>query len=183
MTSLRFSEEHYGASLILGGAEGTLWDISGMYASLSRVLTHYRPYNGRYNPQDIHPLTPFPNKEKEPIQSITDKRLTDKPLLSAASIWFTYKAMSALNRPEEEADWQQFESMKQIAWRTRCLGYRDYSPLCRRRMGGKCVWRRSPGPDRSRKCSPCPLRPLLTVTRQQLVRYALRRTGTGGDLS
>ncbi len=118
MTSLRFSEEHYGASLILGGAEGTLWDISGMYASLSRVLTHYRPYNGRYNPQDIHPLTPFPNKEKEPIQSITDKRLTDKPLLSAASIWFTYEAMSALNRPEEEADWQQFESMKQIAWKT-----------------------------------------------------------------
>ena len=118
MTSLRFSEEHYGASLILGGAEGTLWDISGMYASLSRVLTHYRPYNGRYNPQDIHPLTPFPNKEKEPIQSITDLRLTDKSLLSAASIWFTYEAMSALNRPEEEADWQQFESMKQIAWKT-----------------------------------------------------------------
>ena len=25
MTTLRFSEEHYGASLILGGAEGTLW--------------------------------------------------------------------------------------------------------------------------------------------------------------
>ena len=118
MTTLRFSEEHYGASLILGGAEGTLWDISGMYASLSRTLTHYRPYNGRYNSLDIHPLTPYPNKEKNPIRSITDKRLTDKPLLSAASIWFTYEAMSALNRPEEEADWQQFESMKQIAWKT-----------------------------------------------------------------
>ena len=26
--------------------------------------------------------------------------------------------MSALNRPEEEADWQQFESMKRIAWKT-----------------------------------------------------------------
>lgn len=50
MTTLRFSEEHYGASLILGGAEGTLWDLSGMYASMSRVLKHYRTYNGRYNP-------------------------------------------------------------------------------------------------------------------------------------
>ena len=30
MTTLRFSEEHYGASLILGGAEGTLWDLTGM---------------------------------------------------------------------------------------------------------------------------------------------------------
>lgn len=118
MTTLRFSEDHYGASLILGGAEGTLWDMSGMYASLSRVLSHYRKYNGRYNPGDIHPLTPFPAKETDPIQSISDKRLTDKPLLSAASLWFTVEAMSALNRPEEEADWQQFESMKQIAWKT-----------------------------------------------------------------
>ena len=30
MTTLRFSESHYGASLILGGAEGTLWDLAGM---------------------------------------------------------------------------------------------------------------------------------------------------------
>ena len=134
MTTLRFSEEHYGASLILGGAEGTLWDLSGMYASLSRVLTHYRLYNGRYNPGDIHPLTALPyaggagtggsgkgGSRTAPtgaIQSIAAPRLTDKPLLSAASIWFTYEAMSALNRPEEEADWQQFESMKQIAWKT-----------------------------------------------------------------
>ena len=57
MTTLRFSEEHYGASLILGGAEGTLWDLTGMYASLARTLAHYRTYNGRYDPADIHPLT------------------------------------------------------------------------------------------------------------------------------
>ena len=60
MTTLRFSEEHYGASLILGGAEGTLWDLTGMYASLARTLAHYRTYNGRYDPADIHPLTPSP---------------------------------------------------------------------------------------------------------------------------
>lgn len=118
MTTLRFPEDHYGASLILGGAEGTLWDLSGMYASMARVLAHYRPYNGRYNPADIHPLTPFVAKESDPIRSVADPRLGDKPLLSAASLWFTFAAMSALNRPEEEADWQQFNSMKQIAWKT-----------------------------------------------------------------
>jgi penicillin-binding protein 1C len=31
-TTLRQSPDHYGLSLILGGAEGTLWDITGMYA-------------------------------------------------------------------------------------------------------------------------------------------------------
>ncbi|WP_407946960.1 penicillin-binding protein 1C [Parabacteroides sp. PH5-16] len=118
MTTLRFSEDHYGAALILGGAEGTLWDLSGMYASMARTLSHYRSYNGRYNPEDIHPLTPFPAKPKPVIESLSDKRLKDKSSLSAASLWFTFEAMSALNRPEEEADWQQFESMKQIAWKT-----------------------------------------------------------------
>ena len=101
MTTLRFSEEHYGASLILGGAEGTLW-----------------AYNGRYDPADIHPLTPYPAPPADPVRSVADKRLTDKPFLSAASIWFAFEAMSALNRPEEEADWQQFGSMKQVAWKT-----------------------------------------------------------------
>ena len=118
MTTLRFSEEHAGASLLLGGAEGTLWDLTRMYASLARTLAHYRTYNGRYDPADIHPLTPYPAPPADPVRSVADKRLTDKPFLSAASIWFAFEAMSALNRPEEEADWQQFGSMKQVAWKT-----------------------------------------------------------------
>lgn len=118
MTTLRFSEDHYGASLILGGAEGSLWDLSGMYASLARMLSHYRSYNGRYDRSDIHPLTPYPIEEKKPIRSVTDTRLADESLLSYASLWFMFEAMSGLNRPEEEADWQQFSSMKQVTWKT-----------------------------------------------------------------
>ena len=118
MTTLRFSEDHYGASLILGGAEGSLWDLSGMYASLARMLSHYRSYNGRYDRSDIHPLTPYPIEEKKPIRSVTDIRLAGESLLSYASLWFMFEAMSGLNRPEEEADWQQFSSMKQVAWKT-----------------------------------------------------------------
>ena len=118
MTTLRFSEDHYGASLILGGAEGSLWDLSGMYASLARMLSHYRSYNGRYDRSDIHPLTPYPIEEKKPIRSVTDTRLADESLLSYASLWFMFEAMSGLNRPEEEVDWQQFSSMKQVAWKT-----------------------------------------------------------------
>jgi len=118
MTTLPYSEDHYGASLVLGGAEGNLWDLAGMYASMSRTLNHYRDYNGRYDRSDIHPLTVHPVAEREPIISVTDRRLSDNSLLSAASIWFTYDAMSALNRPEEEVEWQQFSSMKRVAWKT-----------------------------------------------------------------
>lgn len=118
MTTLNFSEEHYGASLILGGAEGTLWEMAGMYASMARVLAHYRSHGGRYNKSDIHPLSALPVKMDNPIISPADKRLTDDFSISYSAIWYTFEAMSALSRPEEEADWQQFESMKKIAWKT-----------------------------------------------------------------
>lgn len=118
MTTLRFSEDHYGASLILGGAEATLWDLCGMYASLSRTLGHFQAYDGLYDPADIHPLTVFPSEDKDPVRNALDDRLTDRAVLPAAAVWFTYEALSALGRPEEEADWQQFRSMKRVAWKT-----------------------------------------------------------------
>ena len=111
MTTLHFDEEHYGASLILGGAEGTLWDMAGMYASLSRRLNHYATLGHLYDESDIHPLTLTPHRPRQP-------RLTQTSRLNAGAIWFAYQAMSALNRPEEEADWQIFRSMKQVAWKT-----------------------------------------------------------------
>lgn len=111
MSTLRYDADHYGASLILGGAEGTLWDMTGMYASLSRLLSHYERLGHRYAPQDIHPLRLIPQSETQP-------RPSDHSRLSAASVWFAFEAMSALNRPEEEADWQNFSSMKRVAWKT-----------------------------------------------------------------
>ena len=111
LTTLTYDEEHYGASLILGGAESTLWDMAGMYASLSRTLNHYAEEGHPYYESDIHPLrlSPLPEKRSAP-------RSTSR--LQAGAIWYAYRAMSALNRPEEEADWHQFSSMKQVAWKT-----------------------------------------------------------------
>jgi penicillin-binding protein 1C len=56
MSTLSFEPDHYGLSLILGGAEGTLWDITGMYASMARTLNHYftHPGKNRYQKTDFH---------------------------------------------------------------------------------------------------------------------------------
>lgn len=122
MTSLHYDEDHYGASIILGGAEGTLWDMTGMYASLARSLNHYAPLGHRYDAHDIHPLrlvsqsvSDASNIDKEPVGK---GRVEESSRLSASSIWHAFQAMSALNRPEEEADWQNFSSMKRVAWKT-----------------------------------------------------------------
>ena len=119
MSTLRHSEQHYGASLILGGAECTLMEMVGIYASMARLLSHYSGYDGLYDPADIHSLRAVPGqRESRPIEHIGDPRLRESSPLSYISLFQTFEAMSALNRPEEESDWQQFSSMKKIAWKT-----------------------------------------------------------------
>lgn len=124
MTTLHYSDEHYGASLILGGAEATLWDVCGMYASMARRLN---TYNAQTNHTDltatecIHPLTLTDGTA--PKEAPAEPSATP---LTPAAIWHTFKAMTNLSRPEEEADWQSFSSMTTVAWKTgTSFGSRD----------------------------------------------------------
>ena len=111
---------HYGLSLILGGAETTLWDLASVYSSLSRILNRYLSEE-RYSAGDIHPLTLEDNREKRSI-----KYSDTAPLLSASSIWLTYRALLKGNRPDSETGWQYFASSPNVAWKTgTSYGYRD----------------------------------------------------------
>jgi penicillin-binding protein 1C len=122
MTTLTRPSDHYGLSLILGGAEGTLWDMVGMYAIFSRTLNHYTCY-GNYYKSDFRGLT-FQ-------ESATDegslKGSSDQPIIfSASSIWAMYNAMHEVNRPDAESGWRFYESGRRIAWKTgTSYGYRD----------------------------------------------------------
>jgi len=120
MTSLTYNPEHYGLTIILGGAEGKLWDIAGMYASMARTLNHYTTYNGKYNSDDIHPPRyTYPKKKKEP-------ELTKESFIDAASIYLTFEAMVEVSRPDEDAGWKQYTSASKVAWKTgTSYGYRD----------------------------------------------------------
>lgn len=111
-TTLRFSEEHYGASLILGGAEISLWDLCGAYASLARRLMEH----GVSRPDAAGVVRPLRLSSVE--WACAPARLTSATLPAPSAIWHTFEAMSRLSRPEEEADWQMFSSMKRVAWKT-----------------------------------------------------------------
>ena len=126
MTTLTQPPDHYGLSLILGGAEGTLWDIAGIYAMLSRQLQHYTELSGRYDPADRHPLNFYalPSTRHQP--KTPDLRLETTAPIEAAAIWQTFQSLSELNRPEEEATWKSFSSSRRIAWKTgTSYGHRD----------------------------------------------------------
>ncbi|QEM09908.1 penicillin-binding protein 1C [Mucilaginibacter rubeus] len=119
ITTLTKPADHYGLSLILGGGENTLWELSGAYADMARVLNHYNKNNGRYDPVDFH----NPVYEKK---AGAKPELQKSGLLDAASIYYTFQAMEEVMRPGEEMLWQQFSSSQRVAWKTgTSFGFRD----------------------------------------------------------
>ncbi len=125
LSTLDKGPDHYGLSLILGGAEGTLWDLTGMYASCSRTLLRYFevPGNERYVTTDIHP--PVFQLQDASLEDSTGHRSVSSPL-SAASIWSAWEALKEMRRPGEETGWYNFSSKQPIAWKTgTSFGLRD----------------------------------------------------------
>jgi penicillin-binding protein 1C len=122
LTTLDKPADHYGLALILGGAEGTLWDITGMYASMARVEQNYftHPGKNKYSRKDIHPLT----CQARSVQ--VKQSLQEGSLLSASAVYSTFDALKEVYRPGEETGWRYFQSSKQIAWKTgTSFGFRD----------------------------------------------------------
>ncbi len=123
MNTLTQPPGHYGLSLILGGAEGSLWDITGIYASMARTLNGFfkSPPPDRYDKADFHAPIWY---EKVNQTTVHDK--SESSWLHAASIWFTFKAMLEVVRPEAEAGWEYYSTAKKIAWKTgTSFGFRD----------------------------------------------------------
>lgn len=119
-TTFNNSADYYGLSLILGGGETSLWELAGVYASLSRVLERFKN-EGRYMAGDYH----MP-RLRSVLNAKTDEVPDKQPPLSAASIWLTYEALQKVNRPETEAGWQYFSSASGMAWKTgTSYGFRD----------------------------------------------------------
>lgn len=119
MTTLVQPPGHYGLSLILGGADGTLWDITGMYASFSRVLGNHNIHYGKYNPGDIRSLH-YVYDPKKSSENVTLKinSLQNSGLISAASVWLTWEALVEANRPDAESGWKLYSSQGKVAWKT-----------------------------------------------------------------
>ncbi len=121
LTTLSQPANHYGLSLILGGAEATLWDLTGIYASLARWVNRFNELESRYAPSDLRP----PHYLQQ--QKITSSSPTvEHVALDAASIYFTFDAMKEVSRPDELSGWKYFISSRSIAWKTgTSYGHRD----------------------------------------------------------
>lgn len=121
MTTLHKEADHYGLSLILGGAETTLWDLATIYGGMAKTLLHFEkaPINNSYNSFDYTPPNLYAN-------SSLKENYKKKGVLSASAIYETFNALQELKRPVDEGNWKLFENSKKIAWKTgTSFGLRD----------------------------------------------------------
>ncbi|MFZ2899317.1 MAG: penicillin-binding protein 1C [Saprospiraceae bacterium] len=113
---------HYGLSLILGGGECTLEQVTNAYACMARTVNHFPLHNGLYENNLFRPAQ-FLVPEREP----SPPSLSPNPApLSASACWVTLEAMRQLERPDELGQWERFHSSQPIAWKTgTSFGFRD----------------------------------------------------------
>lgn len=112
---------HYGLSLILGGAESNLWDLCRTYAGLTSTLNHFTRTQATYRSNEFAELS-----WDSSITSDLGKETYNKPQLGAGAIWLTYNAMKEVNRPEGDEAWRFYDSSLEIAWKTgTSFGSRD----------------------------------------------------------
>lgn len=97
-----YDSKHYGLSLIVGGAEASLFDITNAYAKMARKLAWYA--NENYDVVVDDNIVPF----------------------SAEAIAETFHVMLGLTRPASQVGWGGFASSRQVAWKTgTSYGFKD----------------------------------------------------------
>ncbi|MBR1570596.1 MAG: penicillin-binding protein 1C [Bacteroidales bacterium] len=101
LTTLGQDASHYGLSLILGGGEGRLTEITAAYSALVRSYMGWE--DGRSG----------------------GKSARNAPVWDRVALWYTFEALKEVNRPDE-LDWRLITSVRRAAWKTgTSYGFRD----------------------------------------------------------
>jgi len=111
MSTLGRTPGGYGLTLILGGAEGTLFEITGLYAKLAQLALDVK--NGGSE-----------------VRLLQDEATRPSGMavagLGPGAAYLTLEALTEVNRPDEEGFWKKFSSSKWVAWKTgTSYGLRD----------------------------------------------------------
>lgn len=113
MSTLHRQPQDYGLTLVLGGAEGTLWELTAMYANVARIA------EGGRAAERANLLEPR-------LVTSDDTDTGRPPRLSVGAAWLTLDALEEVVRPGVDAQWRRFEGSHEVAWKTgTSYGHRD----------------------------------------------------------
>lgn len=113
MKTLTRTPDEYGLTLILGGAETTLWDMAGIYSNLADIARQTGPDTRR----SYRTLRVLSGEATE-----TDRTAE----LSPGAAWLALDALIEVKRPGDAAFWRHFRSSRIVGWKTgTSYGLRD----------------------------------------------------------
>jgi penicillin-binding protein 1C len=123
MRSLFRPVDQYGITLILGGAEGSLWDLTSIYSSLAAQLTaategpRFDRGSGGSGEQNFFRPSLLRGAPAESWSAST---------VDPGALYLTFEDLLEVYRPDEEGAWREFLSSRKVAWKTgTSFGYRD----------------------------------------------------------
>lgn len=121
LRDIRFSANHYGLSLILGGAESNLWDLTKSYAGMVGTVNHFIESNGKYYSNEFYEPS-YLKDEKIDFGELSFERT----IFDAASNYLTFDALRNVKRPEMEENWEFYSNALDVSWKTgTSFGFRD----------------------------------------------------------
>ena len=123
VTTMDRDADDYGLTLILGGAEVSLWEMAGRYAALARTARGLKsPDGGQYFDLSYR----LPQSGSGGGAERASRRVSRGDPFSTGAAWLTLDALLAVARPADEAPWQDYASARKIAWKTgTSFGLRD----------------------------------------------------------
>ena len=108
LTTLTQTPDHYGLSLILGGGEGRLDEITAAYSQMAASACAPEAPRAHGGPSQVGRCAPGALYAHGKL-----------------AIWYTLDALKEVNRPDE-LDWRLIRSVRKAAWKTgTSYGFRD----------------------------------------------------------
>ena len=112
LSTLKDTPSKYGLSLILGGAEVTLLEMTKAYADMAAwyqgVFENTCSENNRSNTE---------NRGAHVDLAKGLKTVYSFPLSDKVALYHTFEAMRKVNRPDQ-LDWRRVSSVQNVAWKT-----------------------------------------------------------------
>ena len=112
LSTLTQAPEHYGLSLILGGAEARLDQVTTAYSLMAKYGAGPSQVHQKAL---VHPDTPL----------LASPGANQWVFAPGPVLWYTFEALKEVNRPDE-LDWRLIRSVRKAAWKTgTSYGFRD----------------------------------------------------------
>ncbi|WP_442266316.1 penicillin-binding protein 1C [Tenacibaculum sp. ZS6-P6] len=113
ITHINKSADYYGLSLILGGAEASLWDLCKIFAGYAGTVNHYETLKHQYYKNEfVNPV--YQNTSKVDFGKVN----ANQSIIDAGSAFITLETLTNVNRPLSDQAWKYYDSSQKIAWKT-----------------------------------------------------------------